>query len=603
VKATQSTNWVHVPVPKDKLTAFIPMTKSEMEARGWQQCDIIIVSGDAYVDHPSFGNAIIGRWLMDHGYKVGIISQPNLQSDQDLLALGKPRLFFGVTAGNMDSMVNHYTAQRKLRHNDAYSPDGVAGLRPDRASLQYTNKLKQLFKGIPIVLGGVEASLRRIVHYDYWSDTIKNSLLIDSKADILVYGMGERAIIEIADRIHNGQPIDGILGTVTACSKIDESVTLLPTAESCKDPKIFYEMSKQFNGMFQSHILYQQYGTRYIKHNPPAEPLSEVDLDRLYALPYQRLPHPIYAKTTIPAFIQIQNSITSHRGCFGGCNFCAIGYHQGKTIQSRSEASILREVEQIKEEKWFKNTISDIGGPSANMYQYNCGRNDGKQCLRTSCLYPTKCEHLTGSHQPQLRLLRKVQKLPKIKHVYIASGVRYDLALNEPEYIKDLASYYTGGHLKLAPEHVSTSVLQKMGKPPIKLYDDFCQKFTRESIKAGKNQHVIPYLIVGHPGTNLRDAIELMLYLHKNRIRPEQIQEFTPTPMSISTCMYFTEMDWQTGQHITVPKGRDVRLQKALAQWFLPVNRKLVEEALLSAQRIELLKVLFPFRKQEVNKR
>lgn len=533
-----------------------------MQSRAWDMLDIIIVSGDAYVDHPSFAAAIIARSLDAAGFKVGIIPQPDWRKDEDFLALGQPRLFFGVTAGNMDSMVNHYTAQRKLRHDDAYSPDGVAGLRPDRASLIYTNVLKRLFKGVPVVLGGIEASLRRISHYDFWQDKVRNSILSDSKADMIIYGMGEKPVIDLAKRLSAGEVISEIQdlpsSVVFASIPPEENSVILPEAEACNDKQTFYAMTRLFNEYSGSKVLYQKTAKRWIKHNPPYKPLGTQELDSLYDLPFENQPHPIYNGKTIPAFEQIKSSITSHRGCYGGCNFCAIACHQGRAVQSRSEASL------IKEAAKQKGTISDVGGPTANMFGSSCKLGFPSSCKRRSCLFPSICPNLSYDHSRQVKLLDKMSQLPGIKHVYIASGIRHDLALKDESYIKAITTKYTGGRLKLAPEHSVPKVLKLMGKPDIGLYEDFCAKFYKYTGEAGLKRQVIPYLIIGHPGTTLEDAIQLRNWLKKNRIKVEQVQEFTPTPMSISTCMYYTGLDFDSGNPIHIPSPGEVRRQKEM---------------------------------------
>lgn len=574
--------------------SFLPMSKKEMNKLGWHQCDFILITGDAYVDHPSFGIAIIARVLENKGFKVGIIAQPDWKSDKDWLELGTPKYGFGITAGNLDSMVNHYTAQKKLRHNDVYSPDNKAGLRPDRATIVYCNKVRQHYKNIPIIIGGVEASMRRISHYDYWQDKIRNPILADSKADILVYGMGEKSITEIAYKLSNGIPIhdiNNVKGTSVFDSKLvlSKDSILLPDAENCSEKSTFHLMSKTFHHNFQTKFIYQKVSGRYILHNHPSKPLSQDELDSIYALPFTRLPHPKYKNCTIPAWVQIKDSVTSHRGCLGGCNFCTIGYHQGKAIQSRSEKSVLTEINTLTRLKTFKGTISDIGGPSSNMYYINCDRGFPVTCNRQSCLYPEICSQLIVSHQKIIDLLNKSMRIKGVKHVFISSGIRFDLALKDDNYIKQIATYHTGGLLKLAPEHSESEVLKAMGKPSIKLYLDFCEQFYQFSKKAGKNNNIVPYIIAGHPGSSMGDAIKLGLWLKKRNIKLEQVQEFTPTPMTVSTSMYYTGIDFETDKPIFVPKGRDVRLQKALVMWQVPQNKSLIKEALSKAKRLDMI--------------
>lgn len=541
---------------------FLPINQSDLQARNWTELDIIIVSGDAYVDHPSFGAAIIARSLEAEGFRVGIIAQPDWHSEQDFLRLGKPRLFFGVTAGNMDSLVNHYTAQRKLRSNDAYSPGGVAGLRPDRATMIYTNILKRLFKGVPVVIGGVEASLRRIAHYDYWQDKTRNSILADSKADILVYGMAERPICELANILAQGIPINSIqslASTVVFSTTVPQAEeTVLPQAELCKDKQLFHQMTHSFVAHASGKVLYQNTGGRWLRHNPPAKELSQAEMDKVYSLPFEYAPHPMYAGKGIPAYEQIKDSLTSHRGCYGGCNFCAIACHQGRKIQSRSLASLLKEAAR------HKGTISDVGGPTANMYASSCKQGFPVSCKRRSCLFPSICSNLEMNHEAQLDLLDRISSLPEIKHVFIASGIRHDMAVSSSRYIKAIATKYTGGRLKLAPEHSVPKILALMGKPDISSYMAFSARFFAETKAAGIKRQIIPYLIIGHPGTTKADAIELRNWLHANNISVEQVQEFTPTPMSISTCMYYTGMDFDTGAAIEIPSPRQIREQKEL---------------------------------------
>lgn len=541
--------------------AFLPTTLSEVKARGWDYLDIILITGDAYIDHPSFGIAIIGRSLEAEGFRVGIIPQPDWKRDEDFLALGTPRLFFGISSGNMDSMVNHYTAQRKLRHDDAYSPNGESGKRPDRAVIIYTNIIRRLFKGSIVVLGGIEASLRRIAHYDYWQDKIRNSILADSKADLLVYGMGENPIVEIARALKQGTSIKDICNvpsTVCFTDTLPERANALASSESCNDKLTFHNMNRQFFASFQHETLYQQNGGRIIKHNPPAPALDSRTMDSIYALPFVRAPHPRYAGQRIPAWEQIQKSITSHRGCFGGCNFCAIAAHQGRQIQSRSEQSIINEAKSIDK------VITDIGGPTANMYQSRCKLGFPVSCKRRSCLYPAMCPNLISDHDAQLHLLQRISALPNIKHVYIASGIRHDMALGHKRYIAAIATKYTGGRLKLAPEHSSDAVLRLMGKPSIKAYEAFSKEYFAEVNKAGIKRQIIPYIIIGHPGTTMQDALALKTWLLQNRIKVEQVQEFTPTPMTISTCMYYTGLDFESSQPIHIPSPSEIRKQKEL---------------------------------------
>nr|MDK2850351.1 hypothetical protein [Candidatus Cloacimonadota bacterium] len=539
--------------------SFFPINKKDLAARGWDEVDIIFISGDAYIDHPSFGTALLARILEHSGFKVGIIAQPDWKHDDDFLALGRPRLFFGISSGNMDSMVNHYTAQRKRRNDDAYSPDAKSGLRPDRAVIIYTNIVRRLFKGSPVIIGGIEASLRRIAHYDYWQNKIRNSILADSKANLLIYGMAEKSILEVAKKLHEGfdiSDLDNIPGTVCFTSK--PTGVRLPDADKCSDKYTFWQMNKVFIAKHQTHTISQLNGGRFILHNPPSPALSSSEMDGIYALPFMRAPHPIYNGKRIPAWEQIKSSITSHRGCYGGCNFCAIAVHQGRKIQSRNPESI------ISEAKSMQGVISDVGGPSANMYMSYCKRCFPDTCSRRSCIYPEICSNLVLDYNVQISLLENISALPNIKHVFIASGIRHDIALNAKRYIALLAKKYTGGRLKLAPEHSSPNVLRLMGKPDISRFEAFSKEYFAEVKKAGLKRQIIPYLIIGHPGTSMEDARNLKNWLIHNHIKVEQIQEFTPTPMTISTCMYYTGLDFETGEPIHIPSPSEIRRQKEM---------------------------------------
>ncbi|HOE55231.1 MAG TPA: YgiQ family radical SAM protein [Candidatus Cloacimonas acidaminovorans] len=541
---------------------FLPVNQSDLKERDWDYLDIILISGDAYIDHPSFAAAIIGRTLEAAGFRVGIIPQPDWRNDSSFTVLGKPRLFFGITAGNMDSMVNHYTAQRKLRNDDAYSPDGISGKRPDRAIIIYTNIIKRLFKGVPIVIGGIESSLRRIAHYDFWQDKVRNSILADSKADILIYGMGERPVTELAILLQKGIPVSSIQNlpsTVVFSSTFPaKEDIILPEAEKCSAKETFYQMTRQFEDNYRTKTIFQKTAGRWLKHNPPAKPLTTKEMDSIYALSFKYQPHPVYAGHKIPAYEQIKDSITSHRGCYGGCNFCAIACHQGRNIQSRSETSLLKEAQK------HTGTITDVGGPTANMYASFCRLDFPETCKRSSCLVPDICPNLQINHSVQLKILAKIGNLPRIKHLFIASGIRYDMAVNDDNYIEALATKYTGGRLKLAPEHSVSSVLRLMNKPQIEVFEKFCKKFYFYTNKAGLKSKIIPYLIIGHPGTTMEDAFELRNWLRKNKLKVEQVQEFTPTPMTISTCMYYTGLDYETGKPIHIPKPSEIRRQKEL---------------------------------------
>ncbi|MDY0381850.1 MAG: YgiQ family radical SAM protein [Candidatus Cloacimonadaceae bacterium] len=547
---------------------FLPINKQDMKARGWSVCDIILISGDAYIDHPSFGVPIIARTLEAAGFRVGIIAQPDWHNDADFMALGAPRLFFGISSGNMDSMVNHYTAQRRLRSDDAYSPQGKSGKRPDRAVMIYTNIIKRLYKGIPVLIGGVEASLRRVAHYDFWQNKVRNSILADSKADLLIYGMAEHTITDLARMLDAGKHISELSdlpSTVCFCKEAGEP--RLPDADQCGDKNTFHLMNRVFYDNYATKALFQLNGGRWIKHNPPAPALPGKELDRIYSLPFMNAPHPTYGNQRIPAWEQIKQSITSHRGCYGGCNFCAIAVHQGRRIQSRSAASIIAEARKLK------GTISDVGGPSANMYGSYCKLGFPDSCPRRSCIFPEICPNLVLDHEAQLHLLDAISKLPDIKHVFIASGIRHDLVLGNKRYIKAIATKYTGGRLKLAPEHSAPNVLKLMGKPPIERFEAFSKEYFEELRSSGLKRQIIPYIIIGHPGTTMEDAIALKHWLEKHKIHVEQVQEFTPTPMTISTCMYYTGLDFESGSPIHIPSPGEIRKQKELIVKTAPATK------------------------------
>jgi uncharacterized radical SAM protein YgiQ len=556
-------------------SGFLPVNMTDLQANGWDFIDIVLVSGDAYIDHPAFGVSLLGRFLINAGYRVGIISQP--QTDDDFRALGRPRLFFGVTAGNLDSMVAHYTAQKKIRSTDAYSPNDRFGLRPDRATLIYAQKIKQLFKDMIVVLGGVEASMRRIPHYDFWSDKVRNSILIDTKASILVYGNAERQLLEIARRIQENSSLEGIKGTCTLSREKPALAVELYHIEQgqsqpllkLSDPNHFYQMSKTFIENYTHRTIYYRHLDRFYVHYPPPESLTTDEIDEIYALPYTREIHPKYGGKRITAFEQIKFSVLSHRGCYGGCSFCIIGFHQGKKIQSRSKKSILSEIQKISGKKYFKGTITDIAGATANMYGTFCRKDYPNDCPRYSCIYPDTCKNLSHSERAYLSVLRAASQNAKVKHVYISSGVRHDLALSQPDFTQEMCFFHTSGSLKLAPEHTAISTLRRMYKPSIEKYIQFSDLFTSLCKKLETKQYIIPYLIVGFPGTTLADAEDLRDFLKKNNIKVEQIQEFTPTPMTIATMMYFTGIDYDTGEKIHVPKGKEIRVQKELAIWHL----------------------------------
>ncbi|MCO4797799.1 MAG: YgiQ family radical SAM protein [Colwelliaceae bacterium] len=651
---------------------FLPMSRSEMDELGWDSCDIILVTGDAYVDHPSFGMAIIGRMLESQGFRVGIIAQPDWHSKDAFMTLGKPNLFFGVTAGNMDSMINRYTAERRIRHDDAYTPNDEGGKRPDRAVTAYTQRCKEAYKGVPIIIGGIEASLRRIAHYDYWSDKVRQSVLFDSKADLLVFGNAERPLVEIAHRIANGEDVKNITNVrgsaflakqalpgwhgidsrnIDKPGKIDpihspyqeidektcseeksnqnidnnkditqqaQTVQIidfkakdhqnkswvdkkkpwlttyinLPTFEQVKDNKVLYAHASR---IFHQEVnptsakpLVQKHGNRIIWLNPPATPLTESEMDGVFGLPYQRVPHPSYGKAKIPAYDMIKTSINIMRGCFGGCTFCSITEHEGRIIQSRSEDSIINEIEDIKlKVPGFTGVISDLGGPTANMYQLNCKSEKAEAtCRKPSCVWPTICGHLDTDHTPTINLYRRARKVKGIKKVLIASGVRYDLAIQDPEYVKELASHHVGGYLKIAPEHTEDGPLKKMMKPGMGSYNKFKEMFDHYSKQAGKKQYLIPYFISAHPGTTDMDMVNLALWLKENDFKLDQVQNFYPSPLANATTLYHTEIDSlrkvkKDSESVPIPKGTiQRRLHKAILRYHDPANWALIRAAL-----------------------
>ncbi len=579
---------------------FLPTNRQEMQQRGWDELDVLFISGDAYIDHPAFGTALLARLLEKNGFKVGILAQPDWKDPDAFRTMGRPRLFAAISAGSMDSMVNHYTAAKKIRHNDAYTPGGNAGKRPIRAVIAYTAAVKGAFKGLPTVIGGIEASLRRLAHYDYWSDKVRRSILIDSKADLLIYGMAETALLEIAIRLQNGEQlntISDVRGTAYPSNKSISGAVLLPAFEQASISKdqysLAFKLAHEQENPFSSQPLIQPHGNRNVIINPPALPLDEAEIDRIYDLPYTRQPHPQY-KEKIPAFEQICNSITSHRGCFGGCAFCAIAHHQGKTIQSRSIDSILKEVNKLTSSKSFRGTISDIGGPTANMYGLSCGNHAAeKKCRRDSCIYPTICKNLITSDKPATTLLNQIRQHHKIKHSFIASGIRYDLLELQPKYFTDLLQHHVGGLLKVAPESTSDAVTKIMGKPGAQVFTRFLEQFRCQNQKLGLKLAVVPYLIGSHPGSTLSDMIDVALYLKRHRLQVEQVQDFTPTPGSLSTCIYHTGKNPLTGDKIHVAKTtKERRLQKALLLFHKEEYKKDILEALKICNQEEVAKEL-----------
>ncbi len=658
-------HWAHKfgPAP------FLPMSREEMDLLGWDSCDIIVVTGDAYVDHPSFGMAVIGRVLEAQGFRVGVIAQPDWSSADDFMRLGRPNLYFGVTAGNMDSMVNRYTSERRLRSDDAYTPDGEGGRRPDRAVIVYAQRCREAFKDVPVVVGGIEASLRRIAHFDYWQEKVRRSVLIDAKADMLLYGNAERAIVELSHRLAAGEPIDTITDlrgsafvrktlpvdwilidstTVDEPGPIDthpdpyasvagasdtgarsntsskdladspgpqvvtlhrrprnldrqKSAVRIPGFESVRDDPVLYAHASRVlhleSNPGNARSLVQRHGNRDVWINPPPIPLRTPELDKVFELPYQRVPHPAYSDAKIPAYEMIRFSVNIMRGCFGGCSFCSITEHEGRIIQNRSEQSILREIENIRDHTpGFTGVISDLGGPTANMWRLHC--KDPKiesSCRRLSCVYPGICDNLKTDQMPLVRLYRKARELPGIKRVFIASGLRYDIAVETPEYVRELVTHHVGGYLKIAPEHTEPGPLSRMMKPGMGTYDRFKAMFDRYSKQTGKEQYLIPYFIAAHPGTSDQDMLHLALWLKTNGFRADQVQAFLPSPMALATTMWHSGRNplkkiTRTSEQVFSPKGRrQRRLHKAFLRYHDPDNWPLLREALKSMGRSDLI--------------
>ena len=630
--------WAH----RFGIAPVLPISRDEMDHLGWDSCDIILVTGDGYVDHPSFGMALIGRLLESQGFRVGILSQPDWTSAEPFRALGKPNLFFGVTAGNMDSMVNRYTSDQRMRSDDAYTPGAEGGKRPDRSTIVYSQRCREAYGDVPIIIGGIEASLRRLAHYDYWSDKVRRSILLDARADLLLFGNAERAIVEVAHRIAAGesakqirdlrgagyllseqelaQRLSNSVSTVdtedteeggwqllnfsdlpdesvrqpstTGRKKRQQTVVRLPDYEQVKrDGKLYAHTSRMFHletNPGNARALLQAHGNQQLWLNPPPEPLTTEELDRVYELPYTRQPHPAYQGAKIPAFEMIQFSINIMRGCFGGCTFCSITEHEGRIIQSRSEESVLREIGEIQKQPEFHGHISDLGGPTANMYRMRCeSREIESACRRLSCVYPEICKHMDTSHKPLINLYRNARKLPGIKRIFVASGLRYDLAVRSPEYIEELVSHHVGGYLKIAPEHTESGPLSKMMKPGIDTFYRFRELFERFSRQAGKEQYLIPYFIAAHPGTTDEDMVHLALWLKRNKFRPDQVQNFLPTPMSLATTMYHSAQNplrkvKRSSDDIPIPKGgRRRRVHKALLRYHDPSNWPLLRQVLI----------------------
>jgi uncharacterized radical SAM protein YgiQ len=590
------------PAVRPRPTAPLPMTRQEMLARGWSEVDVVFVTGDAYVDHPSFAMALLGRLLESEGYRVAILSQPDWQNCQAWRIFGRPRLFFAISAGNMDSMINHYTANRKVRNDDAYSPGGKIGRRPDRATLAYCQRAREAYRGVPIIAGGVEASLRRLAHYDYWSDKVRRSIIMDCKADLLVYGMGERCIVEIARRLQAGQSLRDLRQLRGVVYRLgaketppDENTITLPSYELVSSDRLaFAEMTKishNETNPYNARALVQFHDRECIVANPPAVPLAEVEMDRVYALPFTRKPHPCYGKQQIPAFEVVKDSVQIMRGCFGGCTFCSITAHEGRIIQSRSAESILGEIRQMADDPEFKGVVSDIGGPTANMYQMRCTRAEVEaKCRRLSCVHPTICKLLGTDHGPLVQLMKAARNEPGVKKVLVASGIRMDLARRSPEYMRELATHHVGGHLKIAPEHTDPGVLALMKKPGIEDFNKFDQEFKNASKLANKKQFLVPYFIASHPGSTLDSMIALALFLKRNHYTPDQVQDFIPSPFDIAACMYHTGLDPFTKKPVYIAKHlRDRKLQRALMQFFKPENYFEVRRALEQAGRQDLI--------------
>lgn len=573
-----------------------------MQSRGWDYVDFVIVTGDAYVDHPSFGTAIISRVLEDSGYRVGIVAQPNWNNDKDISVFGKPRLGFMVNAGNLDSMVAHYTAAKKRRSDDAYTPGNVSGKRPDRAVTVYSKLIKKYFPDSFVIIGGIEASLRRFAHYDYWNNSVMPSVLIDSCADVLCYGMGENQTRQLADALNNNdleliKTIKGI--SYIACEPIlaDDTI-ILPSYENVVESKKNYAIACRIEYDEHDYVkgkrLVQKHGKKYVIQNPPMPPLTTDELDYVYSLPYERYYHPSYeAVGGVPAIKEVEFSITHNRGCFGACNFCTIAYHQGRTITTRSKDSIVNEAKLLTQNPRFKGYIHDVGGPSANFRLPSCENQlKNGMCKGRKCLAPTPCKNLQVSHYEYLDILRELRQLPKIKKVFIRSGIRFDYLIEDEsdEFFEELVKYHVSGQLKVAPEHCSAAVLDKMGKPHIESYKRFSKKFYEITKRIDKEQYLVPYLMSSHPGSTLNDAIELALFLKKEKIHPEQVQDFYPTPGSVSTCMYYSGFDPYTMKEVFTPKTSEEKaMQRALLQWFKPENRPIIERALKQAGRTDLI--------------
>ncbi|WIM06653.1 MAG: YgiQ family radical SAM protein [Candidatus Nitricoxidivorans perseverans] len=621
--ARSLTSWKPHWAKRFGVAPFLPMSRAEMESLGWDACDVILVTGDAYVDHPSFGMALIGRLLEAQGFRVGIVAQPDWHSAEAFRALGRPNLFFGITAGNMDSMVNRYTSERKIRSDDAYTPDGAPDRRPDRAVLVYAQRAREAYGDVPLVVGGIEASLRRIAHYDYWSDKVRRSILPDSKADLLLFGNAERAIVDLAHRLAKGERIEDIrdlrgtafmaprgwmpgddwqeVGDTPVKAEREKSFIRLPAFEEVsKNPVRYAAASRAFHlesNPGNARALVQAHGDRDLWLNPPPIPLSTAEMDHVYGLPYARAPHPSYGEAKIPAWEMIRFSVNIMRGCFGGCTFCSITEHEGRIVQNRSEASILREIEDIRDKTpGFTGVISDLGGPTANMYRMRC--KDAaieSACRRLSCVYPEICPNMNTGHAPLIHLYRAARALPGVKKILIGSGLRYDLAVRSPEYVKELVAHHVGGYLKIAPEHTEEGPLSKMMKPGMGSYDRFKAMFEKATKEAGKEQYLIPYFIAAHPGTTDEDMLELALWLKRNDFRLDQVQTFLPTPLALASAMYHTGKNplkrvSKNAEEVDVVKGeRQRRLHKAFLRYHDPKNWPMLRDALKQMGRADLI--------------
>lgn len=583
---------------------FLPVNAQEMKERGWDQVDFVYVTGDAYIDHSSFGAAIISRLLESRGFRIGIIPQPDWRKKESIQVFGEPRLGFLVTAGNMDSMVNHYTVSKKHRHKDSYSPGGKMGLRPDMPTIVYSNLIRQTYKHTPIILGGIEASLRRLSHYDYWSNRVKRSVLLDSGADLISYGMGEHSIVEIAEALESGIPIEEITyipGTVYKSKTLERAFEpiLLPSFEKVQTDKKAYadSFAVQYKNTdpFTGKPLAESYGNRgYVIQNPPAKPLSQQEMDDVYDLPYTGRYHPMYnSQGGVPALEEVRFSLTSNRGCFGGCSFCALTFHQGRILQTRSHESIIKEAKHMTEDPAFKGYIHDVGGPTADFRQPSCKKQTTKGvCANRQCLFPKPCPNLTADHSDYISLLKKLRNIPKVKKVFIRSGVRFDYVMADKNkaFLRELVSHHISGQLRVAPEHVSDKVLYYMGKPSHSVYESFLKAYEKENQRTGQKQYAVPYFMSSHPGCTMKEAVKLAEYVRDLGFTPEQVQDFYPTPSTLSTCMYYTGIHPLTGEKVYVPRDpHEKSIQRALMQYKNPANRALVLEGLKTAGRMDLV--------------